>query len=70
MTNWVTFYIKVFAVEFTDMAKHAKRLVTKNGMEDVVDVMQCSVEELQLDGKVRTQAPPGTPPSFVRNLTC
>lgn len=36
------------------MAKHAKRLVTKNGMEDVVDVMQCSVEELQLDGKVRT----------------
>lgn len=38
------------------MAKHANRLVTKNGMEDVVDVMQCSVEELELDGKVRTSA--------------
>lgn len=34
------------------MANHARRLVSKNGVEDVVDVMQCSVEELELDGKV------------------
>lgn len=43
----------MFAVEFTDMANHARRLVSKNGMEDVVEVIQCSVEELQLDAKVR-----------------
>lgn len=34
------------------MAKHAKRLVAKNGMEGVVDVIQSSVEELELPGKV------------------
>lgn len=43
----------MFAVEFTDMANHARRLVAKNGMEDVVEVIQCSVEDLELDGKVR-----------------
>ena len=37
------------------MANHARRLVSKNGMEDVVEVMQCSVEELQLDGKVNKE---------------
>lgn len=35
------------------MANHARRLVAKNGMEDVVEVIQCSVEDLELDGKVR-----------------
>lgn len=40
-------------MEFTDMANHAKRLVAKNGMEDVVEVMQTSVEDLALPGKVR-----------------
>eukprot|EP00903_Cladosiphon_okamuranus_P012619 g11806.t1 len=43
---------KVYAVEFTDMANHARRLVAKNGMKDVVEVIQCSVEELKLDAKV------------------
>ncbi|CAM9122795.1 unnamed protein product [Pylaiella littoralis] len=43
---------KVYAVEFTDMANHARRLVAKNGMEDVVEVIQCSVEDLKLDAKV------------------
>lgn len=42
----------MYAVEFTDMANHAKRLVAKNGMEDVVEVIQCSVEDLKLDAKV------------------
>ncbi|CAM9961621.1 unnamed protein product, partial [Sphacelaria rigidula] len=43
---------KVYAVEFTDMANHAKRLVAKNGMQDVVEVIQTSVEDLELPGKV------------------
>lgn len=43
---------QVYAVEFTDMANHARRLVAKNGMEDVVEVIQCSVEDLKLDAKV------------------
>lgn len=34
------------------MAHHARRLVAKNGMEDVVEVIQCSVEDLKLDAKV------------------
>lgn len=44
---------KVYAVEFTDMANHARRLVAKNGVEDVVEVLQCSVEDLKLEEKVR-----------------
>lgn len=43
---------QVYAVEFTDMAHHARRLVAKNGMEDIVEVIQCSVEDLKLDAKV------------------
>lgn len=46
---------QVYAVEFTDMANHARRLVAKNGMEDVVEVIQCSVEDLKLDAKVRAK---------------
>lgn len=34
------------------MANHARRLVAKNGMEGVVEVIQCSVEDLKLDAKV------------------
>lgn len=44
--------LQVYAVEFTDMAKHARRLVAKNGMESVVEVIQTSVEDLDLPGKV------------------
>lgn len=58
MTSWraaggLRFRVQVYAVEFTDMAKHARRLVAKNGVDDVVDVIQSSVEELELPGKVR-----------------
>lgn len=56
----VTFVCKpkqVYAVEFTDMANHARRLVAKNGMEDVVEVIQCSVEDLKLDAKVPAAQP-------------
>jgi protein arginine N-methyltransferase 1 len=34
---------KVFAVEYTDMAEHARRLVEKNGLSHIVEVIQSSV---------------------------
>ncbi len=43
---------KVFAVEYTDMAKHARNLVEKNGLSDVIEVIQSSVEDLQLPCQV------------------
>jgi protein arginine N-methyltransferase 1 len=43
---------KVFACEYTDMAKHARALVEKNGLSHIVEVMQCSAEELDLPCKV------------------
>jgi type I protein arginine methyltransferase len=43
---------KVFAVEFTDMANHARKLVEANGVGDIVEVIQSSVEDLKLDGPV------------------
>jgi len=43
---------KVFAVEYTDMAKHAKNLVAANDLSDVVEVIQSSVEDLQLPCRV------------------
>jgi protein arginine N-methyltransferase 1 len=39
---------KVYAIEFTNMATHARNLVQSNGLEDVVEVIQSSVEELEL----------------------
>jgi protein arginine N-methyltransferase 1 len=43
---------KVFAVEYTDMAKHARALVESNGLSDIVEVIQSSVEDLELSCKV------------------
>lgn len=43
---------KVFAVEYTSMADHARKLVAENGLSDVVEVIQSSVEELQLPCQV------------------
>lgn len=43
---------KVFAVEFTDIAKHARNLVASNGLSDIVEVIQSSVEDLVLPCKV------------------
>lgn len=31
---------RVYAIEYTDMAKHAQKLVAHNGVQDVVQVMQ------------------------------
>lgn len=43
---------KVFAIEYTDMANHARTLVEANGLSDVVEVIQSSAEDLQLPCKV------------------
>ena len=37
-----------FAVEYTDMAKHARKVMEANGVEDVVTVIQGAVEEIDL----------------------
>jgi len=43
---------KVFAVEYTDMALHARRMVESNGLSGVVEVIQSSVEDLDIPCKV------------------
>lgn len=39
---------KVYAVEYTDMAKHAKQVMVANGVDNVVTVLQGAVEEIVL----------------------
>lgn len=39
---------KVYAVEATDMAVHARTLVRANGVGHIVEVLQGSMEDLQL----------------------
>jgi hypothetical protein len=41
----------VYAVEYTDMAKHAAKLVAANKMDHIVEVIQGSVEEIALPEK-------------------
>jgi protein arginine N-methyltransferase 1 len=43
---------KVYAVEATNMAAHARMLVAGNGMEHIVEVIEGSVEEITLPEKV------------------
>lgn len=43
---------RVYAIEYTDMAKHAQALVAHNNVADVVQVMQTSLEDLELPEKV------------------
>ena len=43
---------KVYAVEYTDMAVHARKMVEQNGVSDIVEVIQSSVEDLELPCKV------------------
>lgn len=43
---------KVFAVEYTDMAHHARKLVEANGLSHIVEVIQSSAEDLQLPCQV------------------
>lgn len=39
---------RVYAVEYTDMAKHAREVVRANGLEDVVTVIQGAVEDVTI----------------------
>lgn len=39
---------RVFAVEYTDMAKHAQAVMEANGVSDVVTVIQGAVEDIEL----------------------
>lgn len=43
---------KVYAVEYTDMAKHARQLVEHNGLSDIIQVIQGPIEELNIDCQV------------------
>ena len=39
---------RVYAIEYTDMAKHARRVVAANGVDHIVTVIQGAVEEVEL----------------------
>ena len=39
---------RVYAIEYTDMAKHARRVVAANGVDHIVTVIQGAVEEVVL----------------------
>eukprot|EP00560_Eucampia_antarctica_P000074 CAMPEP_0197831492 /NCGR_PEP_ID=MMETSP1437-20131217/10460_1 /TAXON_ID=49252 ORGANISM="Eucampia antarctica, Strain CCMP1452" /NCGR_SAMPLE_ID=MMETSP1437 /ASSEMBLY_ACC=CAM_ASM_001096 /LENGTH=348 /DNA_ID=CAMNT_0043434433 /DNA_START=188 /DNA_END=1231 /DNA_ORIENTATION=+ len=39
---------KVYAVEYTDMAKHAESVMQANGLSDIVTVIQGAVEDIEL----------------------
>lgn len=39
---------KVYAIEYTAMASHAKKVMTSNGVDHIVTVIQSSVEEVEL----------------------
>ncbi len=39
---------RVYAVEYTDMAQHARQVVQANGLQDVVTVIQGAVEDVKI----------------------
>ena len=39
---------KVYAIEYTDMAKHAEKVMEANGVSDIVTVIQASVEGVSI----------------------
>jgi len=43
---------KVFAVEYTDMAEHARNLVERNHLSEIITVLQSSIESVVLPTKV------------------
>lgn len=57
---------KVYAVEATDMATHARALVAGNKMENVVEVIEGSVEDISLP----EQGIPPIPVVLARNSAC
>jgi ribosomal protein L11 methylase PrmA len=45
---------KVYAVEATNMAEHARELARANGVADIVEVIQGTVEDVELPEKGET----------------
>jgi predicted RNA methylase len=43
---------KVYAVEATDMAKHARALIAHNKLDGVIEVIQGTIESIELPEKV------------------
>ncbi|KAL3928773.1 MAG: hypothetical protein SGBAC_012499, partial [Bacillariaceae sp.] len=39
---------KVYAIEYTDMAKHARQVMAANGVDNIVTVIQGAVEDIKL----------------------
>jgi protein arginine N-methyltransferase 1 len=39
---------KVYAIEYTDMAKHAEKVMKANGVDHIVTVLQTAVEDVKL----------------------
>jgi type I protein arginine methyltransferase len=39
---------KVYAIEYTDMARHAERVMKANQVDHIVTVIQCAVEDVEL----------------------
>jgi hypothetical protein len=46
----------VYAVEATYMATHARKLIKANGLENVIEVIQSTVEDIELPEKVKPRA--------------
>lgn len=45
---------KVYAIEASNMARYAKKLVKANKFENVIEVIESTIEELELPEKVDT----------------
>ena len=45
-------YLQVYAVEASDCSEHAQTLVHHNDLSDVIQVIQCRVENLDLPEQV------------------
>lgn len=39
---------KVYAIEYTDIAKHAQKVMSANGVDNIVTIIQSSVEDVEL----------------------
>ena len=52
---------KVYAVEYTEMAKHARSVMEANGVADIVTVIQGAVEDVELPHEDFLDADPSKP---------
>jgi type I protein arginine methyltransferase len=42
----------VYAIEYTDMAKHAKEIIKRNNLDHIVTVMHGAMEDISLPEEV------------------